>query len=144
MANKPVNPRVGSDFDQFLEQEGLLEESAAVAMKRVIAWQLAEAMKTQGVNKSEMALRMRTSRSQLDRILGEQGSGMTLETLSRAIDALGLGIRLEMSGKKAVKPVKRKVATKQARSPKQERQLAGARPRKSSSAKQQTVARNRA
>ncbi|SRR5690606_2383457 len=94
----PSNPHIGSDFEQFLQEDGLLEDCSAVALKRVIAWQLVEAMKAQGVSKSEMASRMRTSRSQLDRVLsaGEDGAGMTLETLGRALDALGLRIRLEM------------------------------------------------
>ena len=109
------NPHVGSGFDEFLQQEGLLEESSAVAMKRVIAWQLAEAMRLQGLGKSAMAARMQTSRSQLDRILGDQGSGMTLETLSRAIDALGLRIRLEMQGKVGSGAVVRKGAAKKTR-----------------------------
>lgn len=93
-----TNKHIGSDFDAFLQEEGLLEESSAVALKRVITWQLAEAMKAQRVTKSVMATRMRTSRSQLDRVLGAHGSGMTLETLSRAIDALGLRVKLEMQG----------------------------------------------
>lgn len=91
------NRRIGSNFDDFLQDEGLLHDCSAVALKRVIAWQLLEAMKTQGVSKSEMALRMQTSRSQLDRVLSGDGeSGMTLDTLSRALDALGLRIRLEL------------------------------------------------
>ena len=102
------NPRIGSAFDEFLQEEGLLEESSAVALKRVIAWQLANAMKAQGVSKSAMATRMRTSRSQLDRVLGGEGSGMTLETLSRALDALGLRVTLEVQGKRPAKQVVRK------------------------------------
>lgn len=100
--------RIGSGFDDFLQEEGLLEESSAVALKRVIAWQLANAMKAQGVSKSAMATRMRTSRSQLDRVLGGEGSGMTLETLSRALDALGLRVTLEVQGKRPAKQVVRK------------------------------------
>lgn len=101
---------IGSDFDQFLQEEGLLEVSSAVALKRVIAWQLGEAMKSQGVTKSEMATRMGTSRSQLDRVLGAsgEGAGMTLETLGRALDALGLRVRLEMHGHRPA-PVKKAV-----------------------------------
>ena len=99
---------IGSSFDDFLQEEGLLEESSAVALKRVIAWQLANAMKAQGVSKSAMATRMRTSRSQLDRVLGGEGSGMTLETLSRALDALGLRVTLEVQGKRPAKQVVRK------------------------------------
>ena len=89
------NPRIGSRFDDFLRAEGLLEESSAIALKRVIAWQLSEAMKSQGLTKQGMAARMRTSRSQLDRLLDESGTSMTIETLSRALDVLGLRIRLE-------------------------------------------------
>lgn len=89
------NAPVGSRFDDFLREEGLFEEVSAIALKRVIAWQLAEAMKTQGITKQRMAAKMQTSRSQLDRLLDAQGAGMTLETLSRAIDVLGLRIRLE-------------------------------------------------
>lgn len=102
------NPHIGSTFDDFLQEEGLLEASSAVALKRVIAWQLANAMKAQGVSKSAMAARMRTSRSQLDRVLGGEGSGMTLETLSRALDALGLRVTLEVRGKRPAKKVVRK------------------------------------
>lgn len=109
---------IGSDFDDFLQEEGLLEESAAVALKRVVAWQLAEAMKAQGVTKTTMAMRMRTSRSQLDRVLGAEGGGMTLETLSRAIDALGLRIRLEAQRSRPVKKaVTRKPAPARTRRP---------------------------
>jgi len=102
VANKT---RVGSDFDQFLQAEGLLEETSAVALKRVIAWQLGEAMKAQRVTKTEMATRMGTSRSQLDRVLGGEGAGMTLETLGRALDALGLRFRLEVQSDRPA-PVK--------------------------------------
>ncbi|HVR82122.1 MAG TPA: Fis family transcriptional regulator [Luteimonas sp.] len=112
-----TNKHIGSDFDAFLQEQGLLEESSAVALKRVIAWQLAEAMKAQGVTKSAMASRMQTSRSQLDRVLGAHGSGMTLETLSRAIDALGLRIRLEMQGNPALQKAARKNPVKKIRRP---------------------------
>ena len=112
------NPHIGSDFEQFLQEDGLLEDCSAVALKRVIAWQLLEAMKAQGVSKSEMASRMRTSRSQLDRVLsaGEEGGGMTLETLGRALDALGLRIRLEMQGSQQA-PAKKVVRKSAPRKP---------------------------
>jgi antitoxin HicB len=117
---------IGSDFDAFLQEQGLLEESAAVALKRVVAWQLAEAMKAQGVTKADMAMRMHTSRSQLDRVLGAQGGGMTLETLGRAIDALGLQIRLEVQDgaagnattRRAAAPRPRRAAATSTRKPK--------------------------
>lgn len=128
------NPHIGSTFDDFLQEEGLLEDSSAVALKRVIAWQLANAMKAQGVTKSAMATRMRTSRSQLDRVLGGEGSGMTLETLSRALDALGLRVTLEVQGKRPAKRVVlkqgaetplRKVATREPTRPVRKRPEVG-------------------
>ena len=70
------NPHHGSSFDSFLEEEGLLEEATAKALKRVMAWQLEQAMKQRKVTKAALAKRLRTSRSQLDRILaGEQPGG---------------------------------------------------------------------
>lgn len=87
---------IGSSFDDFLESEGLLEESAAIAVKRVIAWQVAEAMKAANVSKSALAKRMHTSRSQLDRVLDETDTGLTLDTLSRAATALGYRIQIDL------------------------------------------------
>lgn len=95
------NPRIGSSLDEFLEDEGLLPDVSATAMKRVIAWRIADAMKQQGVSKSAMAERMRTSRSQLDRILDASDSAMTLDSLSRALGALGLGLTLEIAERPA-------------------------------------------
>jgi predicted XRE-type DNA-binding protein len=60
---------LGSDFDEFLDEEGLLEEAEAVATKRVLAFQIAQAMKEQNLSKAAMARRMRTSRSAVDRLL---------------------------------------------------------------------------
>lgn len=73
-----------------MPSEGLLEESASVAVKRVIAWKGAEAMKAAKVSKSDSAKRMNTSRLQLDRVLDEADIGLTLDTLSRAAAALVL------------------------------------------------------
>lgn len=91
------NQHVGSSFDDFLQEEGLLEEANAVAVKRVIAWQFAEAMKAQGVTKKEMAERMHTSRSSLARLLDERDTSLTLDTLSRAAQALGCRIKVELA-----------------------------------------------
>lgn len=91
------NPRIGSNFDTFLEHEGFLEEATAVAMKRVIAWQIAEAMKVRGVTKKVLAERMHTSRSHLDRILDERDTGLTIDTLSRAAQALGYRVRIDLA-----------------------------------------------
>lgn len=86
----------GSSFDSFLEEEGILDEAQAVAIKRVIAWQLTEAMKAGKISKKTMAERMGTSRSQLDRLLNPENSAVHLETIARAARALGKRLRLEM------------------------------------------------
>ena len=88
--------RLGSNFDSFLEEEGLREHAAAVAAKRVIAFQLAEAMTAKRISKSEMARRMGTSRAALERLLDPENSSVTLLTLQSAARAVGtkLDIRL--------------------------------------------------
>lgn len=79
----------GSTFDSFLEEEGIREEVEAVAIKRVIAWQLTQAMRKQRKTKRVMARQLRTSRSQLDRLLDPRNVSVTLETIHRAARALG-------------------------------------------------------
>jgi len=88
---------VGSSLDRLLEEDGLLEEVGAAAMKRVSAWQLAQAMKAKGLGKLAMAKRMGTSRSHLDRILDASDPGLTLETLSKAAQAVGCQVRIELT-----------------------------------------------
>ena len=66
---KAQNKHLGSSFDDFLAEEGIYEEVTAVAWKRVLAWEVSEAMRKEGISKSEMAKRMKTSRSQLERFL---------------------------------------------------------------------------
>jgi hypothetical protein len=83
------NPHHGSSFDSFLEEDGILEEVTATAMKRVLAWQLAEAMKKQKVTKSQMAKRMKTSRAAVDRLLDAENTAVTLQTMGRAAAVLG-------------------------------------------------------
>ena len=80
---------IGSDFDDFLASEDLAEEVSAAALKRVIAWQIAEAMKAQKISKKALAERMHTSRTAVDRALDQNDSGMTLATLASAARALG-------------------------------------------------------
>ncbi len=89
--------RIGSTLDEFLTEDGVLEEVSARAIKRVIAWQLAEAMKSQGLTKTVMAERMHTSRSMLDRLLNETDTGLTIETLSRAAQAVGYRVKVELA-----------------------------------------------
>ena len=86
----------GSTFDSFLEEEGILEEVEAAAIKRVIAWQLAQAMESSKISKKAMAERLGTSRSQLDRLLDPENSAVHLQTIARAARALGKRLRFEM------------------------------------------------
>ena len=89
--------RIGSDFDDFLKREGLYEEVTAGAVKRVLTQQITEAMKAGDISKSEMARRMRTSRSQLDRLLDPANTKIRLDTLIKAARAVGRSVRLELS-----------------------------------------------
>jgi hypothetical protein len=90
------NQHIGSDFDDFLNEDGILEEAAAAAVKRVVAWQLTEAMKRLHISKTEMAARMHTSRSVVNRLLDEDDTGITLATLSRASLAIGIPLKIEL------------------------------------------------
>ena len=83
---------IGSDFDDFLAEEGLLAEAEAIAIKRVIAFQIQKVMEEQNLSKSEMARRMNTSRSALNRLLDPENTSITLLTLARA--ALGVNKRV--------------------------------------------------
>ena len=87
---------IGTNFDTFLEDEGLLEETTATAVKRVIAYQLAEKMAEDKLTKAEMARRMDTSRSALDRLLDPDNSSVTLQTLQNAVQALGGRLKIEI------------------------------------------------
>lgn len=91
------NPREGSAFDDFLEEEGILEDATTAAMKRVLAWQVAELMRKQKVSKTVMARRMRTSRAALDRLLDPHNSSVTLQTMGRAAVALGKRLSIKIS-----------------------------------------------
>jgi hypothetical protein len=79
----------GSTFVSFLEQEGIREEVEAVAIKRVLAWQLEQAMQEQRKTKQSLAKKLRTSRSQLDRLLDPRNVSVTIGTIARAARALG-------------------------------------------------------
>jgi DNA-binding Xre family transcriptional regulator len=87
---------IGSDFRDFLEEDGLLEEATAVAVKRYIAFELAKKMTEKNLSKSEMARRMETSRSALDRLLDPGNSSVTLQTLQSAAQALGGRLKVEL------------------------------------------------
>jgi antitoxin HicB len=87
----------GSTLDSFLEQEGIREEVEAVAIKRVLAWQLERAMKRAGKTKQAMARALHTSRSQLDRLLDPRNTAVTLETITRAAKLLGKKVVLRIA-----------------------------------------------
>ena len=88
---------IGSNFDDFLAEEGMLEEVTAVAVKRVIAWQIEQEMTAQRITKTAMAKKMRTSRASLNRLLDENDTSLTLTTLVGAAAALGRRIKLELA-----------------------------------------------
>jgi len=88
---------IGSSFDDFLKEEAMLEEVTAVAMKRVIAWQIAQEMKVQQLTKTALAKRMHTSRAALNRLLDENDSSLTLTTLASAAAALGKKVNLQLA-----------------------------------------------
>jgi len=88
---------IGSSFDDFLQEETMLEEATAVAIKRVISWQIAEEMKNQQLTKTAFAKRMHTSRAALNRLLDENDSSLTLTTLASAAAALGKKVNLQLA-----------------------------------------------
>ncbi|HWS40239.1 MAG TPA: XRE family transcriptional regulator [Arenimonas sp.] len=90
------NPHIGSSFDAFLAEDGQLDEATAVAVKRVIAWQIEQAMQAAGLNKSTLAKRMHTSRTVVDRILDSEDTGLTLDTMTRAATALGFRVKFDL------------------------------------------------
>jgi antitoxin HicB len=91
----------GSTFDSFLEEEGIREEVEAVAIKRVLAWQLEQAMQEQQKTKQAMAKQLHTSRSQLDRLLDPSNVSVTLDTIARAARALGKRVIIRVADVKA-------------------------------------------
>ena len=88
---------IGSNFDDFLKEEAMLEEVTAVALKRVIAWQISEAMKAQQLTKTELVKRMHTSRAALNRLLDENDPSLTLTTLASAAVALGKKVKIALA-----------------------------------------------
>jgi predicted XRE-type DNA-binding protein len=87
---------VGSSLESLLEEDGILESATTKAVKRVVAWQLAEEMKARRMTKKRLAELMRTSRAQVDRILDPEKGNITIESLQRAAAFLGRRVRLEL------------------------------------------------
>ena len=90
------NGHIGSTFEDFLKDEGVYEETTAIAVKRVLAWQLTRAMQEQQMSKNRMAKAMNTSRSQLDRILDPDNESIQLDSIIKAARVLGLELRIEL------------------------------------------------
>jgi transcriptional regulator with XRE-family HTH domain len=98
---------IGSSFDDFLSEEDMLGDVTAVALKRVIAWQIAEEMKAQQLTKAQLAARMHTSRAALNRLLDENDPGLTLTTLASVAAALGRRVDIRLAP--PLQPAKRTV-----------------------------------
>lgn len=92
--------RTGGSLESALAEDNLLQDSDAVALKRVLAWQLGKSMKAQGISKHTLASRMSTSRSQLDRLLDPANPAVQLDTVARAARALGKRLELKLVASK--------------------------------------------
>ena len=96
MSDSTEKGKVGPLFGDFLKEQGTYEETTEVAVKRVLAFQLTEAMREQSISKVEMARRLNTSRSQLDRLLDPGNEAVTLSALARAARAVGRTLSVEL------------------------------------------------
>lgn len=92
-----MNRYSGSDFDEFLREEGILEEVTARAHKRLLALQLHEAMEQARMSKTQLAEKLQTSRSQLDRLLDPDNTAVTLDSLERLAHAVGRELKVELA-----------------------------------------------
>jgi len=92
----PKNRHRGSSFDDFLKEEGIYERCTATALKRLLARQIEQEMERQHITKSAMADKMQTSRSQLDRLLDPERTGVSLEIMQRAASVVGRQLRIEL------------------------------------------------
>ena len=90
------NPHTGSSFDDFLKEDGIDEEVQARALKRALSEQLDDAMQSSNINKVNMAQRMATSRSQLDRVLDPSNLSIQLDTLVKAANAVGRTVEIRL------------------------------------------------
>jgi len=91
-----TNKYIGSDFDDFLQEEGILEEAEAAAIKKVLSYKIAALMEAQKISKTEMAERMNTSRAALDRILDPENFSITLATMYKTAKSVGARLRLSL------------------------------------------------
>lgn len=91
------NPRIGETFESFLRDEGIYEEVTATAIKRTLALQIEREMAAQNISKSEMARRMKTSATQLGRLLDPDNDRIQLDTLVRAASAVGKQLSVSLT-----------------------------------------------
>ncbi len=96
MKKNDKNPHRGSSFDSFLQDEGMYEEVNAKAVKKVLAWQLAQALATKNVTKTELASRMHTSRAAVNRLLDPDNPSLNLQTIEKAARALGKKLAIQL------------------------------------------------
>ena len=94
--SKHNNPHIGSALDDLLEEDGLLAEAHAIAVKRTLAWQVSQTMEDEKLSKAAMARRMHTSRAALDRFLDPDNPSVTLLTMDKAAAVLGKRLRVEL------------------------------------------------
>ena len=92
-----TNPHIGSSFSDFLKEEGIFADATVHAVKRLLAWQIEQAMKDQGITELEMAKRMKTSRAQVDRLLDPNNDKVQLDTVQRAAVAVGQKLHMELA-----------------------------------------------
>lgn len=92
-----MNKYSGSSFEEFLEEEGILEEVSARAQKRLLALMIADIMTESNLSKTQLAERLNTSRSQLDRLLDPENTAVTLESLDRLARAIGKHLKIEFA-----------------------------------------------
>jgi antitoxin HicB len=93
---KKRNKHIGSSLDDFLKEEGVLDETRAIMLKETPAWQVQQAMEKGKISKVGMARRMNTSRAALDRLLDPDNTSVPLQTLTRAAHAVGRDLRIEL------------------------------------------------
>jgi plasmid maintenance system antidote protein VapI len=103
MSSTKRHDHSGSTFDSFLEEEGVLAESEAVAIKRLIAWQIEQAMANKKISKNAMAKRLCTSRTQIDRLLDPSHVGISIETVARAAKVVGKRVTFQIVDEKVVR-----------------------------------------
>ena len=94
--SKSRNPHIGSTLDDLLEEDGTLAEAHAIAIKRILVWQVSQTMAEENLSKSEMARRMHTSRAALNRLLDPNNPSVTVLTMDKAAAVLGKRLRVEL------------------------------------------------